>query len=138
MLELADTSAWIWSRRQPSLRHSFGIKGTDLEIATCDMVKMELLYSTRNAKEFQRIRLALDLLPQCSIGPQQWKRALDVYEELSGWGGSHHRLVGHADLLIAAAAESAGIPVLHYDEDFERIAEVTGQKMCWLAPRGSL
>ena len=31
------------------------------------------------------------------------------------------------DLLIAAVAELAGLTVLHLDEDFELIAEVTGQ-----------
>ena len=29
----------------------------------------------------------------------------------------------HPDLLIAAAAETAEIPLLHYDEDYERIAK---------------
>jgi predicted nucleic acid-binding protein len=40
--------------------------------------------------------------------------------------------------LIAAAAERAEVPVLHYDEDFDRIAAVTGQATRWIAPRGSL
>jgi hypothetical protein len=34
--------------------------------------------------------------------------------------------------------EAAGIPVLHYDEDYGRIAAITGQKVHWLAPRGGL
>jgi hypothetical protein len=42
------------------------------------------------------------------------------------------------DLLIAAAAESAGVPVLHYDRHFELIAEVTGQPVRAIAPLGSL
>jgi hypothetical protein len=42
------------------------------------------------------------------------------------------------DLVIAAAAESAGLTVLHYDGDFERIAEVTGQDQDWVVPRGSV
>jgi predicted nucleic acid-binding protein len=50
----------------------------------------------------------------------------------------HHRRVKHPDLLIAAAAESAGVPVLHYDRDFEAIAAVTGQPMRWIAPMGSV
>jgi predicted nucleic acid-binding protein len=41
-------------------------------------------------------------------------------------------------LLIAAAAEAAGVTVLHYDEDYDRIAKVTGQPTRWLAPAGSL
>jgi predicted nucleic acid-binding protein len=50
----------------------------------------------------------------------------------------HHRRVKHVDLLIAAAAESAGMALLHYDADFETIAAITGQPTRWIAPRGSL
>ena len=28
--------------------------------------------------------------------------------------------------------------LLHYDEDYDRIAEITGQPTRWLAPSGSL
>ncbi|MGH3266938.1 MAG: PIN domain-containing protein, partial [Trebonia sp.] len=71
-------------------------------------------------------------------GVEHWARALEVYEQLSHQGGLHHRAVRHPDLRIAAAAESANIPVLHYDEDYDRIAAITGQDVQWLAPRGSL
>jgi predicted nucleic acid-binding protein len=64
--------------------------------------------------------------------------ALHVYRALANAGGSHQRAVKHADLLIAAAARAAGLEVLHYDEDFDRIAGVTGQRCRWLAPRGTL
>ena len=59
-------------------------------------------------------------------------------QELAQRSSLGHRAVKHQDLLIAAAAEAAGLPVLHYDQDFERIAAVTGQPVEWLAPRGSL
>jgi len=42
------------------------------------------------------------------------------------------------DLVIAAAAESAGVALLHYDAHFELIERVTGQPMRWLAPKGTL
>lgn len=64
--------------------------------------------------------------------------ALWVYEQLSGQGGAHQRAVKHADLLIAAAAEAAGVAVLPYDEDYDRIAAITGQPTRWLASKGSL
>lgn len=102
------------------------------------MVRLELLYSTRNATEFTSLRNELDALPDCPIGVDQWERALAVDEQLSRQGGLHHRSVRHPDLLIAAAAEGAGIPVLHYDEDYDRIASITGQSVHWFAPRGSL
>jgi predicted nucleic acid-binding protein len=53
-------------------------------------------------------------------------------------GGLHHRSVKIADLIIAAAAEAADATVLHYDADYDRIAEVTDQAVQWIAPQGSL
>ena len=125
-------------RVEPALRHEFDTALVDGEIATCDMVRMELLYSARNAGEFADLREELDALPDCPIGKEQWERALWVYEQLSAQGGAHQRSVKHADLLIAAAAEAAGVTVLHYDEDYDRIAAITGQPTRWLAKRGSL
>ena len=138
MSELADTSAWFASRRAPEVRSRFDALVGSAEIATCDAVKLELLHTARNATEFAARRAELDVLPQCPIGPTEFRRALDVYEALARKGGLHHRRVKHPDLLIAAAAESAGVPVLHYDRDFEAIGEVTGQPMRWIAPRGSI
>jgi predicted nucleic acid-binding protein len=138
-VQLADTSAWVWTRAVGGeLRVAFDEDLVEEQIATCDMVRLELLYSARNAAEFTSLRSELDALPHCPIGVDEWKRALEVYEQLARQGGLHHRSVRHPDLLIAAAAEAAGIPVLHYDEDYDRIANITGQDVRWLAQRGSL
>ena len=107
-------------------------------MATCDIVKLELLHGARNAREFTDTRARLDVAPQCPIGPAEFRRALDVYEVFAHQGGLHHRRVKYADLLIAAAAESAGVALLHYDQDFDAIAEITGQPTRWIAPKGSL
>lgn len=138
-MKLADTSVWVWTRAiGGELRTAFDEDTIEGQVATCDVVRLELLYSTRNAAEFADLRHELDALPNCPVGLHGWRRALDVYEQLAGRGGLHHRAVCHPDLLIAAAAEAAGIPVLHYDEDYDRIAAITGQEAQWLAPRGSL
>lgn len=138
-MHLADTSAWVWTRAVGGeLRVAFDEALVEGQIATCDMVRLELLHSTRNAPEFTSVRSELGALPNCPIGVDQWKRALEVYEQLAHQGGLHHRAVRHPDLLIAAAAEAADLPVLHYDEDYDRIASITGQDVHWLAPRGSL
>jgi predicted nucleic acid-binding protein len=140
LTELADTSAWVWSRRRahPQLRQAFDAALIDGELATCDMVRLELLYSARNPDEFAAIHEELAALPDCPIASDEWQRALWVYEQLSARGGSHQRSVKHPDLLIAAAAEAAGMAVLHYDEDYDRIAQITGQPTRRLAPAGSL
>jgi len=102
------------------------------------MVKLELLYSERNPAEFASLRYELDALPDCPLGVDGWERALEVYAGLASRGGLHQRSARHPNLLIAAAAQAAGVAVLHYDEDYDRIAQVTGQRVEWLAPRGSL
>jgi predicted nucleic acid-binding protein len=49
-----------------------------------------------------------------------------------------HRAASIPDLLIAACAQRHGVTVLHYDGDFDLIAEVTGQPVQWVVPRGSV
>jgi predicted nucleic acid-binding protein len=63
-------------------------------------------------------------------------RALEVHREMAV--RSQHRHLRLPDLVIAAAAELNGVTVLHYDADFDRIAEITGQDMEWVAAKGSL
>ena len=40
-------------------------------------------------------------------------------------------------LLVAATAERFALTVLHYDRDYERIAEITGQPTEWIIPAGT-
>jgi predicted nucleic acid-binding protein len=42
------------------------------------------------------------------------------------------------DLLVAAVAERHALTLLHYDADFDTIAEITGQDARWVVPRGSV
>ena len=65
-----------------------------------------------------------------------WDRAVAVWRELVRRG--RHRQVKQSDLLVAAAAELAGVPTCHYDRHFEVIAEVTGQPVRAIAPLGTL
>jgi predicted nucleic acid-binding protein len=102
------------------------------------MVRLELLASARNPDEFDALNDDLDALEQCAITEREWERALWIYGRLARQGGAYQRSVKHADLLVAAAAEAAGVGLVHYDEDFDRIAAITGQPTRWLAPRGSL
>ncbi len=51
---------------------------------------------------------------------------------------SQHRHFRLPDLMIAATAELNGATVLHYDADYDRIAEITGQPVEWVAEKGSL
>lgn len=106
------------------------------QAATCSIIDLEVLYSARNAKDHveirQRRKLAYARVP---LTEKIFLRAIEIQGELALRG--RHR-IPIPDLIIAAAAESAGMTVLHYDADFDTIAEVTGQPMEWVVPRGSV
>ncbi len=63
-------------------------------------------------------------------------RAVEVQGLLADRG--QHRGVNVPDLVVAAAAEQAGLTVLHYDADFDLIATVTEQAVEWVVPPGSV
>lgn len=138
MIELLDTSVWTLAKRDPSIAEEVVEALRRDDVATCDPVRLELLYSARGIDEFRGVRAELGAVHHVPVDQAIWDRALDVYELLAAQGGAHQRQVSHPDLLIAAAAEAAGLPVLHYDEDYDRIGEATGQPMRWVRPRGSL
>jgi predicted nucleic acid-binding protein len=137
-MQLADTSAWFVAKRAAKAGQEFTDRAVEGSIGTCSMVAFELLASARSGLDFDEIQEELEALRHYQIGQLQWRRALQVYRELAHQGGAHQRSVGHQDLLIAAAAEAADVELLHYDEDFDRIAAITGQPMRWIVPRGSL
>ena len=106
------------------------------EAATCAIVELEVLYSTRNrdehARTLARRRLAYR---NVELTNAIFERAIEVQGLLAARG--RHRLP-IPDLIIAAAAEAGRMIVMHYDADFDSIAAVTRQEMEWVAPRGSL
>ena len=104
-------------------------------IATCAIVDLEILYSAQSFADYEAIRTERDAFHDVPITPTVTRRAVEVQHALARRG--EHRLP-IPDLLIAAAAESASLWVLHYDADYERIADVTGQPHEWVVPRGSL
>lgn len=138
-MQLADTSAWIWSRRQANtdLRAWFDERLLAGEIATCEIVCLELLAGV-HSPDYERRMNDLSALRACPGGSRECARAMEVQRALAELGGDLHRAVKPADLLIAASAEAAEVELLHYDADYELVHQVTGQPMSWLAPRGSL
>jgi len=136
-LLLVDTS--VYNRARHSAVVEAWAREASLDrVAVTPPAKLEILYSTRSADEYAEVAEELGAFRQVPCGQDAGQRALDVQAALARKGGLQHRSVGFADLLIAAAAELAGATVWHYDSDYDRIAEVTGQPTEWVAPRGSL
>jgi predicted nucleic acid-binding protein len=135
-VELADTSAWSNRHYDDATRVDFDRRVIRREIATCPPVLMELLWSARGPADFEDTLSRMSALPQLEADRPVWDRAVAVWRELVRKG--RHRQVRQVDLLVAAAAELAGVPVCHYDRHFEVIAEVTGQPVRAIAPLGTL
>jgi predicted nucleic acid-binding protein len=104
-------------------------------VARCTPIDLEAGFSARSAADFRRSRAERGAWPFVAMDQTVLDRAADVQDQLAGRG--LHRSVAIPDLLIAAAAAAASLVVLHYDRDFERIAEVTGQPVEWIVPAGS-
>lgn len=105
-------------------------------VATCAIIDLEVLRSARDVTEHEEIWFERQLLPRAPITEAVTDRAIAVQGGLCERG--IHRGVPITDFIIAAAAEQAGLTVLHYDHDFDLIAEVTGQPMEWVVPRGTV
>jgi predicted nucleic acid-binding protein len=106
------------------------------EAATCAIIDLEVLFSARNHEDHQQIRSRRNLAyVHVPLSEETFQRAIDIQQSLARL--AQHRLP-IPDLIVAAAAESAGLTVLHYDADYDRIAAVTGQPVEWVVPRGSV
>ena len=133
---LADTSALARLRHRPVA----AVLGPMIEaglVATCGVIEFELGWATGSGKELDELRADRDAGDEwVPTHDQDWRRALDVQAAL--WRGGQVRAVGFPDLLVAAVAERERITVIHYDSDYELIAQVTGQLVTWVVPRGTV
>jgi predicted nucleic acid-binding protein len=134
-LLVADTSAWARAKHVPDAWDG-AVEGG--RIATSEMVAFELLFSARDGAEFDERAGQLALLPQAPVTQAALSSARAAFRTLAHRHPLFHRSVTIADLITAAAAADAGLGVLHYDADFDTLAEVLPFESQWLAPRGSL
>ncbi len=102
---------------------------------TCRMVDLEVTYGSR-AGDVDDVIQERAALPMAPIDDAVLDRAVQVAGLLARAG--HHRGAKPVGLVIAAAAEAANLTVLHYDSDYNRIADVTRQPTEWVAPTGTL
>lgn len=96
---------------------------------------LEIGFSARSAEEWDALTTALDVMVLIPTTAEHFIRARQVQRLLAANGLRGRKI---PDLLIAAAAEERGLTVFHYDADFDYIAQVTGQAVTWIVPRGSI
>jgi predicted nucleic acid-binding protein len=105
-------------------------------VLVCDLVALELTRLAPNEARAREVAERLQLFESIRMPERLWRRVRELQLQLAGNGD--HRRVPPADLLLAASAEAAGVPLVHYDRDYERIAAVSAVEQCWLVADGSL
>ncbi len=91
------------------------------------VTRLEVGYSARSGGELRTsiVRPPIASMPVEYLTPTIEDRAVAVQTLLADHG--RHRAASIPDLLIAATAEIGQLIVLHVDNDYELIAELTGQ-----------
>lgn len=132
MTYLLDTSAWGQATHDVAVAARLADHIRSGELALCTVTALEVLYSSRNATEYARDLDRLRTLPWRDLSDP--RSAIDLQLRLAqrGW----HR-TPIPDVVVAATAAEHGFTVLHYDSDYERLAEAAGIEHEWLPARGT-
>jgi predicted nucleic acid-binding protein len=130
-----------WTRRFTLLKPPLEAKTSTRSSSTrppfslCGSLETEVGFSARNDKEWDQLIGALQLLELVETSAAHVARARQTQRLLSARRKRGRKV---PDLLIAAAAEEHGLTLLHYETDFDLIAEVTGQSCQWIVTKGSI
>ena len=130
---LVDTSAWHRSGRAAD--RWLELAEVD-RLALCVPVTLEILFAARTKREYEDLAESLDGFQQFSLNDRAGRLATSIQASLAE--RSQHRGPSPVDVLVAAIAAVHDATLLHYDRHFDAIARVTGQRMEWIARRGSL
>jgi len=137
MLEVWDTSALIVAAREKSAARVLADALADDDVALTEPILLEYLNGARRLSEYDLFETRLRAARLVETTPIDWQRALSVHRQLAASGPGHQRSVRLVDLIVAAVAERLGYPIVHVDEDYERIASLTGQPTRHLSRSGT-
>ncbi len=133
---VVDTSAWARAH-QPEIREPW------VEVLRADrlrlspVVRMEILLSARSGDSFDSLAEHLSALRVAPLSSSVLRAAEAAMRALAGRSAGAQRLP-IVDYLVAAAAQETGAAVIHYDRDYDLLAEIMSFESIWLSPPGSL
>jgi predicted nucleic acid-binding protein len=91
------------------------------ELCLCAVTRLEVLYSARSRRDFQRLEADLGEFRDLRMDAETFATARGAQRELAGKG--HHR-IPIPDLLIASCAQQHGADVVHVDRHYDTLARV--------------
>ena len=120
---LVDTSAWVEFLRDTGSATCNRVEALlEGEIATCDVVRMEVLAGARDERHLGSLRRLLARAVFIPMMPVDYELGAELYRRCRQHGETVRRLV---DCLIAAVAIRADAALLHRDADFDILARHT-------------
>lgn len=134
LTHLLDTSV-LTRLHRPEIRDVVEPLAAAGVAARAGVSDLEVGFSARNAAEWDQLSAALTAFALVETTARHFQRARAVQRLLAAVSQRGRKI---PDLLVAAAAEEAGLVVLHYDADFDLIAAVTGQPCQLVTPPGSV
>jgi predicted nucleic acid-binding protein len=135
-LYLIDTSAWA-RMRSPAVNKRLTAILQEGAAATCLPLDLEDGRSARNFRDAMSIRARrAEIMTDLPITAAVATRSRDLQLALTQRG--HHRAASPVDLITAATAAEYGATVLHYDRDYDLIADIGGPRCEWVCPAGTL
>jgi predicted nucleic acid-binding protein len=133
---VVDTSAWVRAHHAP-VREPWRQALRANRIRVAPAVRLEILFSARDGQDFDTLSERLSALRPAPLTASVIRMAEAAMRQLAHRSAGAQR-IPTVDYLVAAAAQELGAAVLHYDRDYDTIAEVMEFESLWLAAPGSL
>lgn len=120
---LVDTSAWVEFLRNSGSSVCEAVSDLlDEDLATCDVIVMEVLAGARDDQHLLALRRLLAGTRLLRITPFDYDRAAGLHRACRQRGTTPRSLT---DCLIATVARRADAEILHADRDFTLMADHT-------------
>jgi predicted nucleic acid-binding protein len=133
---VVDTSAWARGHH-PRVRDSWKRALLGSRVRLSPVVRFEILLSARDGMSFDALAERLSAIQAAPLNSSVIRSAEQAMRALAHRSAGAQRLP-IVDYLVAAAAVELGAAVIHYDHDYETLAELMGFDSVWLAPPGTL
>lgn len=130
---LADTSAWMQARRDAKARKLLLEAVERGEVRWCWPVRYELMVDARGSDGIAAVERTLDGLREVPVDRSVQRAVLATMRELAASGPHGAHRFPLTDLTVAAAAQHAGIDILHFDQHLERLGDHLGVESHWVA-----
>jgi predicted nucleic acid-binding protein len=130
---LADTSAWMQARRDSRVRDLFLAAIERGDVRWCWPVRYELMVDARGAEGIAAVEQTLESLRELPVDRSVQRAALATMRELAATGSHGAHRFPLTDLTVAAAAQNAGIDILHFDQHLEHLGDHLDIPSHWIS-----